>query len=233
MSPPRPQLTRTAPGLDVTQQLRPDQVVGGLEQREVQGDHVAAADQVEQVRAADVRRGFADRVVGEDRHAQRGAEDRGPLADAAVADDTEHRPGEVTDRNGAAGRPLSGPDQGGERAETLDQMHRHGDGALGDRGGSGARRDHHGDPPGGGGVEVDPLDAHSGPRHHPQARRAGQELLVDLGIGPGNGALRDRQIRLGRIRDEPALPTEDGTDQGGVDVTQADHHRQLCELRHR
>ena len=206
--------------------------MGGLQQREVQGDHVAAADQVLQVRAADVGRGFADRVVGQDLHAQRGAEDGGPLSDPAVADDTEDRPAEVTDRHGAASRPLSGPDQGGEPAEALHQVHRHGNGTLGDRGGPGAGRDHHGDPPGGGSVQVHPFDAHSGPGHDPQPWGAGQELVVHPGIRPGNGALRLRQIRLGRFRNEPALPAEDRNHQVRVDEAEADHHRHFCGLRH-
>ena len=95
------------PGLDVPEQLGPDQVMGGLQQRQVQGDHVAAADQVLQVGAADIGRRFADRVVGQHPHPQRGAEGGGPLPDPAVADDAEDRPVEVTDRHGAAGRPLS------------------------------------------------------------------------------------------------------------------------------
>ena len=153
------------------------------------------------------------------------------MSDPAVPDDTEDGPAEVTD-DGAAGRPLSGTDQGGEPAEALHQVHRHGHGTLGDRGGPGARRDHHGDPTGGGSVQVHPLDAHSGPGHDPQPRGAGQELGVHPGIRPDDGALRLRQVRLGRFRNEPAVPAEDRIHQGRVDEAEADHHRELGDLRH-
>ena len=93
-------------------------MVGGLQQRQVQGDDVAAAEQIGEVGAADIGRRFADRVVGEHRHAESGAEGGGALSDAAVADDAEDRTGEVADREGVAGRPLAGADQGGRAGRT-------------------------------------------------------------------------------------------------------------------
>ena len=154
--------------------------------------------------------GAADRVVGQHRHAQGGAEGAGALTDPAVADDAEGGAGEVADRDGAAVGPSAGADQGGQPAEPLDQVHGHRDGALGDRGGAGARGDHDGDAAGGGGVQVDP----SRPRRRSGRRPAAagvraRKSVSTSGIGPDDRALR---LRAGRRRsgsgDEPAAPVE-------------------------
>ena len=136
------------PRLDPGQEGVVDQVAGLAGQREVQGDDIAARGQVTEPAAAHVGRRLADRVVGQDLHAEGPPQLRGPLADAAEADHAQGGVPEVAHRDPRALRPAALAHQRGERAEPLDQVQRHADRALGHRGGPGAGGDHHGDAPG-------------------------------------------------------------------------------------
>ena len=188
--PPRPQLTRTAPGLTVTEQprTRPDDGWTS-QQRQMQGDHVAAADQVLQVCAADIGRGFADRVVGQDLHSQAAPRTAArcpirPYPTTPRTDPLSHRP------RRCRGPPTARRSPGGEPTEALDQVHRHGNRTLGQRVVPAPGVITTATPRAVAVFHVHPLDAHSGPRRRPVTAGCGPGARCLPGHPPDDGALR-------------------------------------------
>ena len=90
--------------------------------------------------------------------------------------------------------------------------------------------DHDGDAAVGDRVEVDAFHAHARPGDDPQPGGPVQEGGVDRGVGPVDRPLRLPQVRVGRVRDEPAPAVEHVGDQAGIDDAEPDHQRQ--RLRH-
>ena len=209
-----------------------DQLAGLVVQRQVQGDDVAAGGEVVQARAAHAVGRLAERVVGQHPHPERRAERRGPPADPAVADDPEGGAVEVPDADPAAFGPAALADQRGERPEPLDQVQRHADRSLGHGGDARPGGDHHGDPPGRRGRHVNQVGAHAGPGEDPEPGGPAEQLLVDPGVGPDDGARGGGDIGVTRRGDEPAAPVEDPRDQRRVDGSQRHHHRQSLAGRH-
>jgi len=204
-----------------------DQVVGLSGQREVQADDITAPGEVIEAGAAHVGRRLADRVIGQDPHPERRPQRRGPLADAAVADHAQGGVPQVPDRDVGALGPAALAHQRGERAESLDQVQRHADRTLGHRRGTGARRDHHGDAPAGGGGHVDQFDAHSGAGDDRERGGLVEQGLVDPGVRADDGARGNPQVGRAGIGDEPAVPVEHPGHQRGVDRAESHHDRQM------
>ncbi len=182
--------------------------------------------EVAEVGAAHVGGWLAGRVIGQDPHPEGRPELGGAPADAAVADHAHGGAVQVADRDRAALGPAALTDQRGERAEPLDQVQGHADGAFGHRGGAGPRGDHHGDAAGGRGRDVDQVGAHPGPGDDPERGRLIEQRLVDPGVGADDGAGGDGEFGLTRGGDEPAVPVEHIRDQRRVDRPQPDHDRQ-------
>src|SRR5215216_3930324 len=222
---PSSAVDQDGPGPDAGQDGGVDQVVGGLGQGGVQGQHVAGRGQLAQVRAVDPGRWGADRVVGQHPHAEGGGQLADPAADAPVADDPDGGPVQVADGDAGPLGPAALTDQPGQRPQPLDQVQDVGQDPFGDGPGATVRGDDHGDAAGAGRRQVDPVDPDAGAGQHPQPGGAGQQGGVHDRVGAHDRPLGDGQVLRAGLGHELDAVAEDPGHQGLVDGPEGHHHR--------
>ena len=166
-SPPRPQLTRTAPGRTRARNASPTRWRVWAVRGACRVTTSLAAASVPEVGGVDLGRWRAERVVGQHLHPERPGQLADPAADAAVADDADGGAVEVADRHPTPLGPAAIPDQPGQGPQPLDQVQGHREDAFGDGPGAAAGRDHDGDPAGAGRLQVDQVDPDPGAGHDP------------------------------------------------------------------
>ncbi|HMH91879.1 MAG TPA: hypothetical protein VK586_12455 [Streptosporangiaceae bacterium] len=188
--------------LDGTEEAAVDQVPGGLGERRVQADDVAAGGEVAQAGAADVIRRDGDWIVGEHPHPERPGQLADPLPDAAVADDADRGAFQVPDGNLMPLGPPAAADQVGQWPEPLGQVQGHAEDRLGDGAGSAAGGDDDGDAALGRGGDVDQVDPDACAGQDAKVRHAPEQRPVHQRVSPHDSARGRSQVTGLRAGDE-------------------------------
>ena len=194
ITPPRPQLTISAPFFILRQALAVQHVAGLLGERRVERDHVRAGEQIVDRQQLDVqlagRRGVEEGVVGHDLHLEAAGAVRHPLADAAEADDPDRLALKLD--AGDLAVPLPRPHRGVGLGHPAGEREEQREGVLGGRHQVGRGRVDDQDAELGRGGHVDVVDADAGAPHHLELLAGAEQLGGGLG-----GAAHDQGVEVG------------------------------------
>jgi hypothetical protein len=215
-------LIRTVPGRDAIQECLVDKVMGGVGQRHVQCQHVACDGETGKVGRRDLGRRRADRVVGQQPHAERLGELADSLPNSPVADDAHRRALQITDRHCDPFRPPALADEFGQRRQTLDQVQCQREYSLGDCASPAARRDDDWDASAGCRGEVDEVDADTGTCEDAQPRSPVQEGCVDDGVRSHDRTDGTGEVVRAGIGDQGEAGAENVGDQPGIYRSESD-----------